>query len=283
MLRIAIQAKGRLNEQSTGLLAEAGIRVAESKRKLISQAEGFPLEVLYLRDDDIPQAVAMGVADLGIVGLNEVAEKGFRVDQLMDLGFGGCRISLAVPKGTAYEGPEYFRGKRIATSYPNILTRYFAEREIEAEIHRIEGSVEIAPAVGMSDAIFDIVSSGGTLISNGLVEVEKVFFSEAVLIAAPGLDREKRSEVEQLTFRFHSILDSRDMKYVLMNLPKERLKEAVRILPGMRSPTVLPLAQEGWCSIHAVIDKSQLWERIERLKEIGAEGILILALENMIR
>ena len=172
---------------------------------------------------------------------------------------------------------------RVATSYPNILARYFAEKGIEAEIHTIEGSVEIAPAVGMSDAIFDIVSSGGTLISNGLTEVEKVFFSEAVLIAAPDLDRAKRTEVGQLTFRFNSILDSRDMKYVLMNLPQERLDEAIRILPGMRSPTVLPLAQEGWCSIHAVIDKAQLWERIERLKAIGAEGILILSLENMIR
>ena len=231
MLRIAIQAKGRLNEQSIELLSEAGIRVAESKRKLISRAEGFPLEVLYLRDDDIPQAVAMGVA----------------------------------------------------TSYPNILARYFAERGIEAEIHTIEGSVEIAPAVGMADAIFDIVSSGGTLISNGLTEVEKVFFSEAVLIACPGLDSDKRREMKQLTFRFNSILDSRGMKYVLMNLPKERLDDAIRILPGMRSPTVLPLAQEGWCSIHAVIAQEQLWERIERLKEIGAEGILILALENMIR
>lgn len=283
MLRIAIQAKGRLNEQSTSLLAEAGIQVAESKRKLISRAEGFPLEVLYLRDDDIPQAVAMGVADLGIVGLNEVAEKGFNVEQLMDLGFGGCRISLAVPKGTAYEGPEFFQGKRIATSYPNILMRYFAERGILAEIHRIEGSVEIAPAVGMSDAIFDIVSSGGTLISNGLVEVEKVFISEAVLIANPDLDADKRRECQQLTFRFNSILESRGMKYVLMNLPKERLQEAISILPGMRSPTVLPLAQEGWCSIHAVIAQELLWERIERLKEIGAEGILVLNLENMIR
>ena len=283
MLRIAIQAKGRLNEQSIDLLAEAGIRVAESKRKLISRAEGFPLEVLYLRDDDIPQTVAMGVADVGIVGLNEVAEKGFTVEQVMDLGFGGCRISLAVPKATPYEGPDFFRGKRVATSYPNILARYFAERGIEAEIHTIEGSVEIAPAVGMADAIFDIVSSGGTLISNGLTEVEKVFFSEAVLIACPGLDSDKRREMKQLTFRFNSILDSRGMKYVLMNLPKERLDDAIRILPGMRSPTVLPLAQEGWCSIHAVIAQEQLWERIERLKEIGAEGILILALENMIR
>ena len=283
MLRIAIQAKGRLNEQSIELLSEAGIRVAESKRKLISRAGGFPLEVLYLRDDDIPQAVAMGVADLGIVGLNEVAEKGFRVEQAMDLGFGNCRISLAVERTVAYEGLDYFRGKRVATSYPNILTRFFAEKGIDAEIHTIEGSVEIATAVGMSDAIFDIVSSGGTLISNGLVEVEKVFYSEAVLIANPEMDEAKRRETAQLTFRFNSILESRGMKYVLMNLPAEKLQEAIVILPGMRSPTILPLAQEGWCSIHAVISESQLWERIERLKEIGAEDILVLTLENMIR
>ena len=283
MLRIAIQAKGRLNEQSISLLSEAGIQVAESKRKLISRAEGFPLEVLYLRDDDIPQAVSMGVADVGIVGLNEVAEKGFPVEQLMELGFGGCRISLAVPKGTPYGGPSFFNGKRIATSYPNILSQYFAEQGITAEIHTIEGSVEIAPAVGMSDAIFDIVSSGGTLISNGLEEVEKVFFSEAVLIGTPGLDEARRREAGQLTFRFNSILESRGMKYVLMNLPKERIPEAIRLLPGMRSPTVLPLAQEGWCSIHAVIRQQELWERIEQLKGIGAEGILILNLENMIR
>ena len=241
------------------------------------------LEVLYLRDDDIPQAVAMGVADLGIVGLNEVAEKGFRVEQAMDLGFGNCRISLAVERTLAYEGLDYFRGKRVATSYPNILTRFFAEKGIDAEIHTIEGSVEIAPAVGMSDAIFDIVSSGGTLISNGLVEVEKVFYSEAVLIANPEMDEAKRRETAQLTFRFNSILESRGMKYVLMNLPAEKLQEAIVILPGMRSPTILPLAQEGWCSIHAVISESQLWERIERLKEIGAEDILVLTLENMIR
>ena len=182
-----------------------------------------------------------------------------------------------------YNGLDYFRGKRVATSYPNILARFFAEKGIDAEIHTIEGSVEIAPAVGMSDAIFDIVSSGGTLISNGLVEVEKVFYSEAVLIANPELDEDKRRETAQLTFRFNSILESRGMKYVLMNLPQEKLDEAITILPGMRSPTVLPLAQEGWCSIHAVIAQEQLWERIERLKEIGAEGILILALENMIR
>ena len=283
MLRIAIQAKGRLNEQSLGLLLEAGIAVAEGKRRLIARAEGFPLEVLFLRDDDIPQAVSMGVADLGIVGQNEVAEKGYDVEQAMPLGFGACRLSLAVPKTTAYEGLAFFRGRRVATSYPNILARYFAEKGIEAEIHTIEGSVEIAPAVGMADGIFDIVSSGGTLISNGLVEVEKVLFSEAVLIACPGLDSDKRRETEQLTFRLNSILDSRGMKYVLMNLPVEKVAEATALLPGMRSPTILPLAQEGWCSLHAVIGKAQLWERIERLKAIGAEGILVLALENMIR
>ena len=283
MLKIAIQAKGRLNEQSLELLSEAGIRVAESKRKLISRAEGFPLEVLYLRDDDIPQAVSMGVADLGIVGLNEVAGKGLRGRTAH-----GPRLRRLPPlAGRSPDGglrrarllPRQARGD-LLPQHPRPL---FRGKGIEADIHTIEGSVEIAPAVGMSDAIFDIVSSGGTLISNGLTEVEKVFFSEAVLIAAPDLDRAKRTEVGQLTFRFNSILDSRDMKYVLMNLPQERLDEAIRILPGMRSPTVLPLAQEGWCSIHAVIDKAQLWERIERLKAIGAEGILILSLENMIR
>ena len=283
MLRIAIQAKGRLNEQSLGLLLEAGIAVAEGKRRLIARAEGFPLEVLFLRDDDIPQAVSMGVADLGIVGLNEVAEKGFPVEQIMDLGFGGCRLSLAVPNAADYTGPDYFRGRRVATSYPNILRGYFARQGIEAEIHTIEGSVEIAPAVGLSDAIFDIVSSGGTLVSNGLREVETVLRSEAALIACPSLDADKRSQTEQLVFRFRSIRESRDMKYVLMNLPAEKLQEAIVILPGMRSPTILPLAQEGWCSIHAVISESQLWERIERLKEIGAEDILVLTLENMIR
>lgn len=283
MLKIAIQAKGRLNEQSIGLLSEAGIGVAESKRKLITRASGFPLEVLYLRDDDIPQAVAMGVADLGIVGLNEVAEKGQPVDQILNLGFGSCRISLAIDKSADYNGPEFFRGKRIATSYPGILSRYFAEKGIDAAIHTIEGSVEIAPAVGMSDAIFDIVSSGDTLVSNGLKEVEKVFFSEAVLIANPSLGQQQRDQVEQLTFRFNSIIESRGMKYVLMNIPQEKIPEAVALLPGMRSPTVLPLAQPGWSSIHAVISEEQLWKRIEQLKAIGAEGILVLALENMIR
>ncbi len=283
MLRIAIQSKGRLNEESLELLADSGVSVATSRRKLISRAEGFPLEVLYLRDDDIPQAVAKGVADLGIVGRNEVAEKGFDVDEVMPLGFGACRISLAIPKAAEYTGPGYFNGKCVATSYPRILGEFFAQEGIHAEIETIEGSVEIAPAVGMADAIFDIVSSGGTLVSNGLKEVEKVFFSEAVLIGTPGLGDEKRALLEQLTFRFNAVLQSRDMKYVLMNVPADKLDEAVRVLPGMRSPTILPLAQEGWFSVHAVIAQEGIWERIEQLKAIGAEGILVLTLEKMIR
>lgn len=283
MLRIAIQAKGRLNEQSLGLLLEAGISVPDGKRRLVARAEGFPLEILFLRDDDIPQAVSMGVADLGIVGENEVAEKGFAVERVMQLGFGACRLSLAVPNATDYTDPCYFDGRRIATSYPNILRTYLSQQGIEAEIHVIEGSVEIAPAIGISDAIFDIVSSGGTLVSNGLREVETILRSEAVLVANPSLDAAQRSETAQLTFRFNSILESRGMKYVLMNLPKEKIAEATALLPGMRSPTILPLAQEGWCSMHAVIGKDRLWERIEQLKAIGAEGILVLALENMIR
>lgn len=283
MLRIAIQAKGRLNEDTMALLSDAGIGVAASKRKLVAQASGFPMEVLYLRDDDIPQAVDMGVADIGIVGLNEVAEKGLDVVEVMRLGFGACRISLAVPRDADYTGLEWFAGRRVATSYPNILRRYFREHGVEAEIHEIAGSVEIAPAVGMADGIFDIVSSGGTLVQNGLREVERVFRSEAALIAGRGLSPEKLADVEKLKFRFRSIVDSRGMKYVLMNLPADRIDEAVALMPGMRSPTVLPLAADGWCSLHVVIREEELWEKIEQLKQLGAEGILVLALENMIR
>ncbi|MDY6113192.1 MAG: ATP phosphoribosyltransferase [Alloprevotella sp.] len=283
MLRIAIQAKGRLNEDTMSLLADAGISVAASKRKLVAQASGFPMEVLYLRDDDIPQAVEMGVADIGIVGLNEVAEKDLTVCEEMKLGFGACRISLAVPRDTEYTGPEWFSGRRIATSYPHILSDFFSRHNVNAEIHEIAGSVEIAPAVGMADGIFDIVSSGGTLVQNGLKEVEKVFFSEAALISNPRLSADKRTDIEKLKFRFRSIVDSRGMKYVLMNLPQQSLDAAVAILPGMRSPTVLPLADKNWCSLHVVLPEDQLWEKIEQLKALGAEGILVLALENMIK
>lgn len=283
MLKIAIQAKGRLNEQSMDLLADAGISASSGNRKLITKAKGFPMEILYLRDDDIPQAVAMGVADIGIVGMNEITEKGEKVEEILPLGFGACRISIAVPREVDYTGTEWLNGKRIATSYPNILRSFFAENGISAEIHEIAGSVEIAPAVGMSDAIFDIVSSGGTLIQNGLREVEQVFFSEAVLIATPGLPEEKRADLDKLKFRLNSILDSRGMKYVLMNLPRTAVDQAVKILPGMKSPTLLPLTDPDWCSLHVVIPESELWEKIEQLKEIGAEDILILNLENIIR
>ncbi|MBQ4279514.1 MAG: ATP phosphoribosyltransferase [Rikenellaceae bacterium] len=283
MIRIAIQAKGRLNEDSVALLAEAGISIEESRRKLLSQSTDFPLEVLYLRDDDIPQAVAMGVADIGIVGLNEVEEKRQKVDIVHRLGFGKCRISLAIPKAEEYTGLEYFNGKKVATSYPVILSQFFAEKGIKADIHEIAGSVEIAPSVGMADAIFDIVSSGGTLVTNGLREVEKVIFSEAVLIAGPALSEEKKQILAQMLFRFESVERSRGMKYVLMNLPTEKIESAVKILPGMKSPTILPLAQEGWSSMHVVIGEKELWDKIEQLKAIGAEDILVLALEKMIR
>lgn len=283
MLTIAIQNKGRLNEDTVALLADAGITASASHRKLISDAKGFPLHVLYLRDDDIPQAVAMGVADLGVVGLNEVLEKEQDVDILMKLGFGACRLSLAVPKSVDYPGLGWFEGKRVATSYPVILRNYFHEKGIHAFVHEIAGSVEVAPAVGMADAIFDIVSSGGTLIQNGLREEETVIKSEAVLIGNPNLDDEKRDEIEKLMFRFRSIIESKGMKYVLMNLPKERIKEAVAILPGMKSPTLLPLADENWVSLHVVLHEDTLWEKIEQLKKIGAADILVLALENVIR
>ena len=282
MLRIALQSKGRLNEESVSLLNEIGINIDDSKRKFLSKSDSFPLEVLYLRDDDIPQVVSAGTAHLGIVGLNEVREKGFDVKIEAPLGFGGCRISLAIPKAEEYDGPQYFQGKRIATSYPNILRNYLKENNIEASIEVITGSVEIAPAAGIADAIFDIVSSGGTLVTNGLKEVEKVFWSEAVLISDGRLNAEEQALLDEILFRIDSIKISRGKKYVLMNLPKESINEAIRILPAMRSPTVLPLAAEGWCSLHSVVDEEGLWDKIRQLKAIGAEGILVLNVDKII-
>ena len=282
MLRIAVQTKGRLNEQSMQLLRDAGVTIKEEKRKFLMRASDFPVEVLFLRDDDIPQTVSMGAADLGFVGYNEVAERGYDVDILQKLGFGGCRISLAIPKSDKYDGLSYFNGKRIATSYPNVLSKFFAENGIEAEIHTITGSVEIAPAAGLADAIFDIVSSGGTLITNGLVEVEQVLHSEAVLIGTPGLSEEKMAIARQLMSRFESVLKGAGKKYLLLNIPTAALDEAVKILPAMRSPTVIPLAQKDWCSLQTVVDEKQLWNVIEQLKGIGAEDILVLALEKIV-
>ncbi len=283
MLRIAVQAKGRLNDKSMALLSDAGISTSGSNsRKLLARADGLPVDLLFLRDDDIPQAVAMGVADVGIVGLNEVMESGENVKVVMKLGFGSCRLSIAVPKTEDYEGVEWCNNKRIATSYPVILRKFFDEKGIKAEIHRIAGSVEIAPAVGMADAIFDIVSSGGTLIQNGLKEVEQVMSSQAVLISTPALDAGKQEIFSDIIFRFESILSSRGMKYVLLNIPESVLPEAVALLPGMKSPTVLPLAEKGWVSMHAVIAESELWTKIKALKQLGAEDILVLQLDNLI-
>ena len=284
MLRVAIQSKGRLNEESTALFQEIGISVDDSKRKFLSQSANFPLEVLYMRDDDIPQVVASGTASLGIVGLNEVEEKGVDVEIVERLGFGGCRISLAIPKAEAadYDGPQYFNGKRIATSYPNILRKYLADNGIDAKIEIITGSVEIAPAAGIADAIFDIVSSGGTLVSNGLKEDEKVFWSEAVLIAGPGLTDEDRKYLDEIRFRLDSVKVSRGKKYLLMNLPQASVEEAVKILPAMRSPTIMPLAADGWCSMHSVVNEADLWDKIRQLKAIGAEGILVLNVDKII-
>jgi ATP phosphoribosyltransferase len=282
MLRLAIQSKGRLNEESTALLREIGIDIDDSRRKFLAQAPNFPLELLYMRDDDIPQVVASGTAALGIVGLNEVVERGFDVQVVAKLGFGGCRISLAVPKGVDYDGPQWFAGKRIATSYPRILRDWLQEQGIDARIEVITGSVEIAPAADIADAIFDIVSSGGTLVSNGLREVEKVFFSEAVLISGGQLSPEDQAVLDEMLFRIDSAQVSRRKKYILMNLPKASVEEAIRILPAMRSPTVMPLAAEGWCSMHSVVEEADLWDKIRQLKAIGAEGILVLSIDKII-
>lgn len=282
MLRLAIQSKGRLNEESTALLREIGIDIDDSRRKFLAQAPNFPLELLYMRDDDIPQVVSSGTAALGIVGLNEVAERGFDVQVVKKLGFGGCRISLAVPKGADYDGPQWFAGRRIATSYPVILRKWLQERGIEAKIEVITGSVEIAPAADIADAIFDIVSSGGTLVSNGLREVEKVFFSEAVLISGGRLTEAERQVLDELLFRIDSAMISRRKKYILMNLPQDSVEAAARILPAMRSPTVMPLAAGGWCSVHSVVEEAQLWDKIRQLKAIGAEGILVLNIDKII-
>lgn len=282
MLRIAIQSKGRLNEESLKLLEDIGIDIDDSKRKFLAQAANFPVEVLYMRDDDIPQVVSNGTASLGIVGLNEVTERGFDVEVVEKLGFGGCRISLAVPKSVDYQGVQYFQGKRIATSYPRILRKFLADNHIDAEIEIITGSVEIAPAAGIADAIFDIVSSGGTLVSNGLKEVEKVFFSEAVLISNGHLDDAQKELLKEILFRIESAKVSKDKKYILMNLPESAIEEAVKILPAMRSPTVMPLAAKGWCSLHSVVDASDLWEKIRLLKAVGAEGILVLNVDKII-
>ena len=282
MLRIAVQSKGRLYEDTMNLLKEAGIKVSSTKRTLLVQASNFPLEVLYLRDDDIPQTVADGVADIGIVGENEFVERGFDADIVKRLGFSKCRLSLAIPKSVDYPGVEWFEGKKIATSYPGILRKFMQEKGVGMNVHVIQGSVEIAPGIGLADGIFDIVSSGSTLVSNNLKEVEVVMQSEALLIGNKQMDEEKKAVLEQLLFRIESVLIADDKKYVRMNAPKARLAEIVKVLPGLKSPTIIPLADEDWCSVHAVLDEKHFWEIVGQLKALGAEGILVTPIEKMI-
>lgn len=282
MLRLAVQSKGRLYEDTMALLGEADIKVSKSVRGLLVEAKDFPMEVLFLRDDDIPQTVASGVADLGIVGENEFLERGERADIVRRLGFSRCRLSLAVPKSEDYRGLEWFQGKKIATSYPNILGRFLSENGIRAEVHVITGSVEVSPGIGLADAIFDIVSSGSTLVSNNLREVETVVQSEALLIGYPHMSAEKRDVLAQLLFRLQAVKDAENKKYVLMNVPRSKVDDIVHVLPGMKSPTIMPLADKEWCSVHTVLDKDRFWEIIGQLKDNGAQGILVLPIEKMI-
>ncbi|PIF05647.1 MAG: ATP phosphoribosyltransferase [Draconibacterium sp.] len=281
-LKIAIQTKGRLNEDSMKLIRETGINLEPGRRTLVASSKNFPVDALFLRDDDIPQTVADGVADIGIIGENEVVEKGENVYIAKRLGFSRCRLSLAIPKNMEYNGIEFFNHKKIATSYPATLQKFFDENEIKAEIHVITGSVEIAPGIGLADAIFDIVSSGSTLVSNRLKEVEVVLKSEAVLVANPNLSAEKKEMLDELIFRLESVQRAKGKKYILLNSPNEKITEIAALLPGMKSPTIVPLAQEGWSSMHSVIEEDDFWEVIGKLKKAGAEGILVIPIEKMI-
>ena len=282
MLRIAVQSKGRLYDETMELLQESGISLGVSKRTLLVQAGNFPVEVLFLRDDDIPQSVAGGVADVGIVGENEFVERQEKADVIKRLGFSRCRLSLAIPKAIDYQGLEWFNGKKIATSYPGILNSFLKEKGIKAETHVITGSVEIAPGIGLADAIFDIVSSGSTLVSNNLREVEVVMQSEALLIGNPKMDADKKAILEELLFRFDAVKAAQGKKYIMMNVPDDRMSEVLAELPGIKSPTVMPLATKGWSSVHTVLDEKRFWEIIGKLKAAGAEGILVLPIEKMI-
>ena len=282
MLRIAVQSKGRLFDDTMNLLAEADIKISSGRRTLLVQSGNFPLEVLYLRDDDIPQSVASGVADIGVVGENEFVERGEDAEIISRLGFSKCRLSLAIPKDVNYRGVNWFNGKKIATSYPNILKKFLDDNHIEAEIHVITGSVEISPGIGLADGIFDIVSSGSTLVSNTLRAVEVVMQSEALLIGNKNMSAEKRATLDEMLFRFKAVKDAEDKKYVRMNAPKAHLQEIISVLPGLKSPTIIPLADEDWCSVHTVLDQKRFWEIIGKLKEMGAQGILVTPIEKMI-
>ena len=283
MLRIAVQKSGRLLEDSLQLLKECGIKVDASNGKLKSIASGFPLEVLFLRNSDIPQYVADGVVDCGIVGENLLIEERSKLTKTCQLNFSKCRVSLAVPKNSPIKSVKDFDVKKIATSYPNTVNDFLQENHVKAEVHTISGSVEIAPTIGLADGICDIVSSGNTLFMNGLIELETILRSEAVLVQAPKLNGEKTELLDKLVFRISAVLASRNSKYILMNVPDEAIPNVLKILPGMKSPTVLPLAEKGWSSLHSVISEEQFWDKIDALKEAGAEGILVVPIEKMVK
>jgi len=283
MLIIAIQKSGRLNQQSVQLLKDCGLSFSNGdKSKLKTKSTNFPLQIIFLRDDDIPESVADFAADIGIVGENEFIERKKSLSVIKKLGYAKCRLSIAVPKQMAYESIKDLSGKSIATSYPSILSKYLESKNVKAEIHQINGSVEIAPGIGMADAIFDIVSTGSTLLSNGLKEVKTIMNSEAVLIANPNLDPEKQEILDKLLFRIQAVQQAGNTKYILLNAPNKKIDEICRLLPGMKSPTVMPLREEGWSSLHSVIQEDDFWDRIERLKEAGAQGILVFPIEKMI-
>ncbi len=281
-LKTAIQKSGRLSEKSLSLLAECDIRLTQGKRKLISVSDDFPIEVLYLRDDDIPQYVSDGVADIGIVGENEVLEKEKEVTIIKRLGFARCRLSLAIPQDEKYSGLNWFQGKRIATSYPKLLRKFLKNNSIAARIEELSGSVEIAPGIGLADSIFDIVSSGSTLIGNRLREVEIVCQSEAVIIVGPKMNHEKKTILADLIFRIETVQRSTGNRYILLNAPNDKLEEIIRILPGIKSPTIMPLYEKGWSSIHSVVNEKEFWHIVGKLKKNGAEGILLIPIEKMI-
>ncbi|KJJ38032.1 ATP phosphoribosyltransferase [Aequorivita vladivostokensis] len=281
-LKIAVQKSGRLHDESLALLKDCGIYIDNGRDQLKASATNFPLEIYYLRNSDIPQYLKDGVVDCAIIGENLLVEKGEEISIASRLGFSKCRVSLAVPKTFRYNSIEDFKGKRIATSYPVTTRNYLKEKGIEAELHIINGSVEIAPNIGLADAICDIVSSGSTLFKNNLKEVEVILKSEAVLAVSPTISQDVNKILDKIRFRFQSVLQGRDSRYVLLNAPNEKIEEIIKILPGMKSPTLLPLAEEGWSSIHSVVNRDVFWEVIEELKAAGAEGILVCPIEKMI-
>jgi ATP phosphoribosyltransferase len=281
-LRIAIQKSGRLNDDSLKLIKDCGIAIDNGDDQLKVTARNFPLEIFFLRNSDIPEYVEDGVADIAIIGENLLIEKPHKVEVIQKLGFSKCKVSLAIPKNEKYEGLQYFNEKKLATSYPHTLTEFLKKNKINAEIHEISGSVEIAPNIGLADGICDIVSTGSTLFKNGLKEVEVLFRSEAVLITGQNLGEEVKGLFEKLLFRINSVLSARNNKYILLNAPNNKLQEIIALLPGMKSPTILPLAEEGWSSLHSVISETEFWDKIDGLKKLGAQGILVVPIEKMV-